>query len=57
LINRAKKIEGKVRFDKTIATLQKNVQNGKKTSLKEEETKAREEGKKMETINIKIKQN
>ncbi|WP_338410107.1 DNA mismatch repair protein MutS [uncultured Flavobacterium sp.] len=58
LINRAKKkIEkGKVRFDKTIATLQKERSKLEKTSnnLKEEETKAREEGKKMESINIKI---
>lgn len=60
LINRAKKkIEvGKVRFDKTIATLQKERSKMEKTSqtLKEEEKKAREEGKKMETINVKIKQ-
>ena len=60
LINRAKKkIEvGKVRFDKTIATLQKERSKLEKTSinLKEEETKAREESKKMETINLKIKQ-
>jgi DNA mismatch repair protein MutS2 len=60
LINRAKKkIEGgKIRFDKTIATLQKERSKMEKTSqtLKEEELKAREEGKKMETINIKIKQ-
>ena len=59
LINRAKKkIEGgKVRFDKTIATLQKERSKMEKTSnnLKEEETKAREEGKKMELINVKIK--
>jgi DNA mismatch repair protein MutS2 len=58
LINRAKKkIEGgKVRFDKTIATLQKERSKMEKTSinLKEEETKAREESKKMETINAKI---
>ena len=58
LINRAKKkIEGgKVRFDKTIATLQKERSKMEKTSLnlKEEEIKAREEGKKMETINAKI---
>ncbi|WP_396182064.1 DNA mismatch repair protein MutS [Flavobacterium sp.] len=58
LINRAKKkIENtKVRFDKTIATLQKERSKMEKTSvsLKEEETKAREESKKMETINIKI---
>lgn len=60
LINRAKKkIEvGKVRFDKTIATLQKERSKMEKTSqtLKEEETKAREESKKMESINVKIKQ-
>jgi len=60
LINRAKKkIEGgKVRFDKTIATLQKERSKMEKTSqtLKEEESKAREEGKKMEHINVKIKQ-
>lgn len=58
LINRAKKkIENtKVRFDKTIATLQKERSKMEKTSvsLKEEETKAREESKKMETINSKI---
>ena len=58
LINRAKKkIEGgKVRFDKTIATLQKERSKMEKTSLnlKEEEIKAREEGKKMETINARI---
>lgn len=60
LINRAKKkIEsGKVRFDKTIATLQKERSKLEKTSLnlKEEESKARDESKKMESINIKIKQ-
>jgi DNA mismatch repair protein MutS2 len=60
LINRAKKkIEGsKVRFDKTIATLQKERSKLEKTSqtLKEEETRAREEGKKMETINTRIQQ-
>jgi DNA mismatch repair protein MutS2 len=58
LINRAKKkIENtKVRFDKTIATLQKERSKMEKTSvsLKEEETKVREESKKMETINSKI---
>lgn len=58
LINRAKKkIEGgKVRFDKTIATLQKERSKLEKTSLnlKEEEVKAREESKKMEAINAKI---
>lgn len=60
LINRAKKkIEkGKVRFDKTIANLQKEQNKLEKTSqtLKEEERKAREESLKMETINAKIKQ-
>lgn len=59
LINRAKKkIEkGKVRFDKTIATLQKERSKLEKTSqnLKEEESKAREESQKMEAINAKIK--
>ena len=58
LINRAKKkIENtKVRFDKTIATLQKERSKMEKTSitLKEEEIKAREESKRMETINSKI---
>lgn len=58
LINRAKKkIEGgKVRFDKTIANLQKERSKLEKTSqnLKEEETKAREESKKLENINAKI---
>lgn len=60
LINRAKKkIEGgKVRFDKTIANLQKERSKMEKTSqtLKEEETKAREESQKMERINTKIQQ-
>ena len=60
LINRAKKkIEGgKVRFDKTIATLQKERSKLEKTSqnLKEEETKTREESKKMQTINSKIQE-
>lgn len=58
LINRAKKkIENtKVRFDKTIATLQKERSKLEKTSniLKEEESKAREESQKMEKINAKI---
>lgn len=60
LINRAKKkIEvGKVRFDKTIATLQKERSKLEKTSLnlKKEETRAREESKKMENINTRIQQ-
>ena len=47
-----------MRFDKTIATLQKERSKLEKTSLnlKEEESKAREEGKKMETINVKIQE-
>lgn len=60
LINRAKKkIESsKVRFDKTIATLQKERSRLEKTSqsLKEEEIKAREESKKMEDTNLRIRQ-
>ncbi|MEC4051666.1 DNA mismatch repair protein MutS [Myroides odoratimimus] len=60
LINRAKKkVEGdKVRFDKTIANLQKERHKLERTSqnLKEEETKARDESKKMETINAKIQE-
>ncbi len=60
LINRAKKkIEGgKIRFDKTIATLQKERSKMEKTSqnLKEEEIRAREEGKKLEDINQKVRQ-
>src|SRR5690606_21933052 len=59
-INRAKKkIElSKVRFDKTIATLQKERSKLEITSqtLKEEEIKAREESKKMEDMNQKIRQ-
>ncbi|SFJ49858.1 endonuclease MutS2 [Myroides guanonis] len=58
LINRAKKkVEGeKVRFDKTIANLQKERHKLEKTSkiLKEEEQKARTESQKMEVINAKI---
>ncbi len=58
LINRAKKkVEtDKVRFDKTIANLQKERSRLEKTSLtlKEEESRAREESKKMEQINTKI---
>ncbi len=60
LINRAKKkVEtDKVRFDKTIATLQKERSKLEKTSqtLKEEEVRAREESSKMQTINSKIQQ-
>ncbi|WP_340073682.1 endonuclease MutS2 [Leptobacterium sp. I13] len=59
LINRAKKkIErGKVRFDATIAKLQKERSKMEKTSssLKEEEVKAREESKRLEILNEKIK--
>nr|WP_288935678.1 DNA mismatch repair protein MutS [uncultured Allomuricauda sp.] len=59
LINKAKKkIErGKVRFDATIAKLQKErskmVETGSK--LKEEESKAREESERLEQLNSKIK--
>ena len=59
LINKAKKkIErGKVRFDVTIAKLQKErskmVETGSK--LKEEEIKAREESERLEQLNSKIK--
>lgn len=60
LINRAKKkIEtGKIRFDKTIASLQKERSKLEKTSqiLHEEEEKAREESKRMEAINLKLRQ-
>ncbi|MDB3862352.1 DNA mismatch repair protein MutS [Flavobacteriaceae bacterium] len=59
LINRAKKkIErGKVRFDATIAKLQKERSAMMKTgqSLKEKETKAKTESDKMETMNAKLK--
>jgi DNA mismatch repair protein MutS2 len=42
---------GKVRFDKTIATLKRTFKNGKTSqTLKEEETKAREEGKKLKLL-------
>lgn len=58
LINRAKKKikKGKVRFDKTIANMQKERSKLEKSSqiLKEEEEKARFESKKLETINAKI---
>ena len=60
LINRAKKkIEtGKVRFDNTIAKMQKERSRMEKTSqdLKEVESKAREEGKLLEKTNLKIKE-
>lgn len=59
LINKAKKkIErGKVRFDATIAKLQKERSAMEKTSksLKEEEIKAREENDRLETLNAKMK--
>lgn len=59
LINRSKKkIErGKVRFDATIAKLQKqrNEMEKTSTSLKSEEIKTREESKRLEDLNIKIK--
>ncbi len=59
LINKAKKkIErGKVRFDATIAKLQKERSKMAETGskLQEEELKAREEAQKLETLNTKIK--
>ena len=59
LINRAKKkIEkGKVRFDATIARLQKERSKVEKTAetLKGEESKAREEAKRLEELNDKVK--
>ena len=59
LINRAKKkIErSKVRFDATIAKLQKERSQMMKTgkSLKEKETKAQEENDRMEVMNAKLK--
>lgn len=59
LINKAKKkIErGKVRFDATIAKLQKERNKMAQTGsrLQEEETKAREEAEKLEKLNAKIK--
>ncbi|WP_461531995.1 endonuclease MutS2 [Sinomicrobium sp.] len=58
LINRAKKkIErGKVRFDATIAKLQKERNKMEKTSqqLKDEEVRAREEASRLEELNRKI---
>ena len=60
LINKAKKkIErGKIRFDKTIANLQKERSVLRKTSasLKTEEEKAKEENKLLEQTNVKIQQ-
>ncbi|RDY61497.1 endonuclease MutS2 [Flagellimonas nanhaiensis] len=59
LINKAKKkIErGKVRFDATIAKLQKERNKMAQTGsrLQEEETKAREEASRLEELNTKIK--
>lgn len=60
LINKSKKkIErGKIRFDKTIANLQKERSKLRKTSesLKTEEVKAREEAKQLEDTNARIQQ-
>lgn len=59
LINKAKKkiAQGKVRFDATIAKMQKErskmAQTGK--SLQEEEIKARDEADKLEKLNAKVK--
>ncbi|MEP2935411.1 MAG: DNA mismatch repair protein MutS [Gilvibacter sp.] len=58
LINRAKKkiARGKVRFDKTIANLQKERSKLRQTSesLKTEEQKAREEGRHLEETQAKV---
>lgn len=58
LINRAKKkiARGKVRFDKTIANLQKERSKLRQTSesLKTEEQKAREEGRQLEETQAKV---
>lgn len=60
LINRSKKkIErGKIRFDKTIANLQKERSKLRKTSesLESSEKKAREESKQLEVINTKVQE-
>lgn len=60
LINRSKKkIErGKIRFDKTIANLQKERSKLRKTSesLESSEKKAREESKQLEEVNTKVKE-
>lgn len=60
LINKAKKkIErGKIRFDKTIANLQKERSQLRRTSesLKTEEQKAREEGKQLEEVNARVQE-
>lgn len=60
LINRSKKkIErGKIRFDKTIANLQKERSKLRKTSesLESSEKKAREESKQLEVVNNKVKE-
>ena len=60
LINRAKKkvSRGKVRFDATIAKLQKERTKMAETGnrLQEEEVKARDEAKKHKTLNTKLKQ-
>ena len=59
LINKAKKkiARGKVRFDATIAKLQKERSKMVKTGsrLQEEESKAREEAERLEKLNAKVK--
>ncbi|QBA64117.1 endonuclease MutS2 [Muriicola soli] len=59
LINKAKKkVErGKIRFDATIAKMQKERHKMAKTGnkLQEEETKAREQAEKLEKLNAKVK--
>ena len=59
LINKARKkvARGKLRFDKTIARLQKERSKMARTEdrLQEEESKAREEAQKMEHLNVKLR--
>ena len=59
LINKARKkvARGKLRFDKTIARLQKERSKIARTEdrLQEEESKAREEAQKMEDLNVKLR--
>ena len=58
LINKARKkvARGKLRFDKTIARLQKERSKMARTEdrLQEEESKAREEAKKLEHLNVRL---
>ncbi len=59
LINKARKkvSRGKIRFDQTIARMQKQRSEMARTEdrLQEEESKAREEAQKLETLNVKLR--